>query len=105
VHGRWGRDTLGIDSRQLGGVDPEHVGQHVREILQQMEAVGHLARCRSPCARRFRVCLRAIPHEDLDPGMRLQPLGHGGGLPIGEQGERSPAFEITHERAIGVTLP
>jgi hypothetical protein len=33
VHGCWCRDVLGIDARQLWGVGPEDVGQHVREIL------------------------------------------------------------------------
>jgi hypothetical protein len=72
-------------------------------MLQQMEAVGHLARRGSPGARRFRIRPRAIPHEPLDSGMRLKPLGHGGGLPIREQGE-GPPFEVQQERAIGMTL-
>ena len=105
VHRCWRTGVLGIDTRQLRGVGPEHVGQHVREILQQMKAIRHLAGRGRPEARRFRVRLRPIPHEDLDPGMGLQPLGHGRGLPIGEQGQGPPPFEVQQERAIGVTLP
>jgi hypothetical protein len=37
--------------------------------------------------------------------MCLQPLRHGGNLPIRQQSKGAPSFEITHERAIGVTLP
>jgi hypothetical protein len=51
VGGRGGRvvqrrghgDALGMDPRQLRSVGPEHVGQHIRQIVQQMKAVGHLA--------------------------------------------------------------
>ena len=98
-------DALGIDTRQLGGVGPEHLGQHVREILQQMEPIRHLAGRGRPEARRFRICLRPIPDEHLDPGMGLQPLGHGRGFPIGEQGQGPPPFQVQQEGAIGVTLP
>jgi len=59
-----------------------------------MEAVGHLAGRGSPCARRFRIRLRAIPHEHLDPGMGLQPLSHRGRLPIGEQGVGPPSCAV-----------
>jgi hypothetical protein len=70
-----------------------------------MKPIRHLADRGHPGALRFRIRLRAIPHKDLNPGMRLKPLGHGGNLPIREQGEGSPSCEITHERAIGVTIP
>jgi hypothetical protein len=73
MHRRRRTGVLGIEKRPLGGVGPEHVSQHSREVLQQMEAVGHLARCGSACARRFRVCLRVISYEDRNAGMRLQP--------------------------------
>jgi hypothetical protein len=61
----------------------EHVGQHVREILQQMKAVGHLAGGGRPEARRFRIRLRPISDDHLAPGMGLQPLRHGRGLSVG----------------------
>jgi hypothetical protein len=35
--------------------------------------------------------------------MRLQPLGHGGGVPVGEQGQGPPTGEIQQERAVGMT--
>jgi hypothetical protein len=97
--------VLGIDARQLRGVGPKHEGQYVREILQQMKPVRHLTRRGRPEARRFRVCLRTLPDEDLHPGMRLQALGHCSGLPIREQGEGPPACEVQQEGAVGVALP
>ena len=75
---------LGIDERQLRGVRPEDVDQHVREIVQQMKAVGHLAGHGRSKACRFRVGFSPIAHKDLNPGMSLKPLGDSGGLPIGE---------------------
>jgi hypothetical protein len=100
VHGCWGRDMLGIDARQLGGVAPEHVGQHVREILPQVKPIRHLTHHGSPEARPFRIYLGTIPHEHLDPGMRLQPLRHGGGLPVGKQGRGPPPCEVRQEGAV-----
>jgi hypothetical protein len=83
VH-RCGRDVWGIDPRQLRSVGGEHLGQYVRKIVQQMEPIRHLAGRGRPEACRFRVRLRPIPYVHLAPGMRLQPLGHGRGLPVGE---------------------
>jgi hypothetical protein len=94
VHRRGRGDALGIDTRQLGSMRGEYLGQCVREILQQMKAVGHLAGRGSPGARRFRVCLRAIAHKDLKPGMGLKLLGDSGSLPIGEEGQGPPPSEI-----------
>ena len=98
-------DALGIDTRQLRGVGPEHVGQHVREILQQMKAVRHLAGRGCPEARRFRIRLRAIPHDTSTPGWACSHCGHGRGFPVGEQGQGPPPFEVQQEGAIGMTLP
>ena len=68
------------------GVSPKHVGQHVRQILQQMKPIGHLADRGRPRAGGFRIRLGAIPDKHLDPGMRLQPLGHG---PASRSGSRA----------------
>jgi hypothetical protein len=97
--------VLGSDARQLRGVGPEHVGQPVRKILQQMKAVGHLAGRGRTEACRFRIRLSPIPHEDFNPGMCPQPLGDGRGFPIGEEGQGPPPREVQQEGAIGVTLP
>jgi hypothetical protein len=94
---------LRIDERQLGGVGPEDVGQHVREILPQMQPIRHLARLGRPEARRFRVYLGPIPYKDLDPGMRLKPLGDRRGFPVGEQGQGPPPFQVHQEGAIDMT--
>jgi hypothetical protein len=82
--------VLGIDPGELRGVGPEHVGQHVRQILQQVKAVGHLTGPGRPKAGRFRIGLGPIPHEDLHPGMRLEPRGDRRGLSVGEEGQGPP---------------
>jgi hypothetical protein len=86
VHGRRRRGALGIDARQLRRVGPEHVGQHVREILEQVKAIGHLAGRGCPEACRFGVDLRAIPDEHLYPRMGLKLRCDSGDLPIGKEG-------------------
>jgi hypothetical protein len=97
--------VLGLDQRQLRSVGPEHVRQHIGEIVQQVKSICYLAGRRSPKARRFRVRLRTIPYEDLDPVMGFKPLGDGAGLSIGEQGQGPPPFQVQQERTVGVTLP
>jgi hypothetical protein len=86
----------------MGGED---LGQRVRQILQQMKAVGHLAGRGSAQARGFRIRLRPIPHEDLNPRMRLQPMRDSSSLAIGEQSQGPPLFKIQEEGAVGVVLP
>jgi hypothetical protein len=101
----WAQRALGLEMRQLGSMRGEHRRQRGRQILPQMEAVGHLMRQGSPEARRFGVCLRPNPYAHLDPGMGLKPRGHGGSFPIGKQGERPPPFQVQQDGAIGMTLP
>jgi hypothetical protein len=104
VHRREHGDASGIDTRQLGRIGGEDFGQHGGQILQQMKAVGHLARRGRPHARRFRVRLCPIPYVHLDPRVCLQPLRHGRGFPVGEEGQGPPPFEIQQEGAVGVAL-
>jgi hypothetical protein len=85
---------LSRELRQFARVGGEHLGQRVGQILQQMKAVGHLARRGRAEARRFRVGLRAIPHEDLHPRVGLKPRGDRGGFPVGEQGQGPPPGEV-----------
>jgi hypothetical protein len=59
-----------------------------------VKPIRHLAGRGRPEAGRFRVRLGPIPHKNRHPGMCLQPLGYGGGLSIGEQGQGPPPGEI-----------
>jgi hypothetical protein len=104
VHWRGRGDVWGINTRQQGSVGGEHLGQHVRQMVQQMESIRHLAGCGCPKACRFRIGLRPIPYEPLAPGMGLQPLRHGRGFPVGEQGQGPPPGEIQQEGPVGMAL-
>jgi hypothetical protein len=104
MHGGWCDEVLGIDPGELRGVGPEHVGQHVRQILQQVKAVGHLAGHGRPESCRFRIGLGPIPHEDFNPGMRLKPRSDRRGLSVGEEGQGPPPFKVQQEGAVGVAL-
>ena len=97
-------DALSIDPRQRRGVRPEHVGQHVGEMVQQVEPIRHLEGRGCSQAGRFRIHLRPIPHEDFYSRMGLKPLGHGRGFPVGEQGHGLPPGKIQEERAIKMAL-
>jgi hypothetical protein len=105
VHGRRRTGVLGLDVRQRRGVGPEHVGQHVREVLSQGKPLGHLTGRGRPEARRFRLRLGPIAPKDLTPGMGLKSRGDRGGLALGEQGQGPPPCEVQQEGASGVTRP
>jgi hypothetical protein len=47
-----------------------------------------------PEARRFRIGLGSVPYDHLNPGMGLQPLRYGRGLPVGEEGQGPPPGEV-----------
>ena len=85
---------LGRELRQCGRVGGKHLGEHVRQVVQQMEPIRHLAGCGRPEAGGFRVRLRPIPNEDVHPGMHLQPPGDGRGFAIGQQGQGPPPREV-----------
>jgi hypothetical protein len=93
-----------MDPRQLGGMGGEDLGQRVGQLLQEMEAVGHLAGRGCPEAGGFGIGLRPIPDDRLDPGMRLKPPGHGRGFSVGEQRQGPPSFKIQSEGAVDMAL-
>jgi hypothetical protein len=103
VHRCGGGHALGLELREFGRVGGEGLGQRVGQILQQMKAVGHLARRGRPCACRFLIHRCVVPHDHLDPGMGLQPLRHGGGLPIREEDQGPSPGEVHQEGVIRVT--
>ena len=105
MHRRGRGDAWGMDPRQLRSMCRKHLGQDVREIVQQMKAVGHLAGRGCPGARGFGVGLRTIAHHDFNPGLGLKPCGDSGGFPIGEEGQGASPGEVQQEGAVSVALP
>jgi hypothetical protein len=96
--------ALGIDPRELWGLSPAHVGQHLRQMVPPRKAVCHLAGRGCPEARRLRLCLRALPHNHRDAGMGRKPLRHARGLATGEAGPGPPPGAIHQEGPIGMAL-
>jgi hypothetical protein len=64
------------------------------EVLQQVSASGDLDRVGGALPGPLRVGSESIPGDHTDAGMGLSPEGHGLGLTIGPEGERSPPCEI-----------
>jgi hypothetical protein len=56
--------------------------------------VAGLTNVARPGARCFRIRFRATPYVHLDPGMCLQPMGHGSGFPVGKEGQTVPYGEV-----------
>ena len=92
-------------TRALRGVSPAHLGQHRRHMVPPMQAIRDLAGEGRPKARRCRLRLRAIPHVHLAPAMRLTPLRHGLGFPVGEESQGLPPFQGHEAGARGRALP
>jgi hypothetical protein len=93
-----------IDRLQGLSMRDKHLVQRFAEILQEMKAVGDLHGSRSslPCA--FGIGGRAIARDDLDPGMRPQPLGQSIGRALREQRDRLAALQIDQHGAIALTF-
>jgi hypothetical protein len=103
VHRRRRTGLLGSEARSLGGVCPADGGQHVRELLQHMNPLRHVARRGRPEAGRFRVRLGPVPDQDLAPRRRLKPRGDSRDFPVGQQGQRPPPCQVHQEGARGMT--
>jgi hypothetical protein len=70
-----------------------------------VKAVRDLDRVGGALPGAVRVGSRSIPGDHADAGMGLQPEGHGFGLTIGQEGERSLPFQIDEHRPIRPTFP
>jgi hypothetical protein len=64
------------------------------EVLQQVNAIGALARLGGTLPGPVRVCAGPIPGDHADAGMGLSPAGDGLGLTSGPESERSPPVEV-----------
>jgi hypothetical protein len=78
----------------------KHLSQRVREVLEQMKAIRDLNGIRGSLPSALRVGAAAVTSNDLDAGMRLQPVGQCLGPPIGEQVDHAAALEVHQDRAI-----
>ncbi len=77
-----------------------HLLQGFPEILEQREAIRDLGGGGSPLAGALGLGAPAVPCDHLDPGMSLEPLGDGLGVPLRQESNGLAAFEINAHRAI-----
>lgn len=84
VDGGRGNGSLG-GGPQVPLVTGEQLTQRIAEIAQEMPPIRHLDRIRRALANAVGVGSRPIAGDDLDPGVGLQPRGHGVGLTVTQQ--------------------
>jgi hypothetical protein len=72
--------------------------QGVAQVLHQVEPIDDLHRVGGAKPNPFGVQSTPIPADDLDAGIRLQPLRNGQGRALGEQIKHLMALEITDDR-------
>ena len=70
-----------------------------------MPTIRDLNRVRQGTRRGTAVATIAITGNNLDLGTRAEPRFHSGGLPVGQQIDDLPPFEIADQRAVALSLP
>ena len=81
-------EGVGIDvAAGDGAAKVAHVSLHALDkggggVLQQVPAVGDLQRLRSALGGPLAIATAAVAADDLDAGMRCEPVPHGAALPI-----------------------
>jgi hypothetical protein len=96
---------LGHDPLQFPRMLLKDVEERLREILEQVKAIGDLHRLGGPRTSALGVRLKPIPADDCHPGMGLQPARQGSRLAIREQSQGLPPLDINQHRAIRVPFP
>jgi hypothetical protein len=91
-----------IDGGERGPMGVEHLLEGFHQILQQVKPVGDLGGLRRSLARPIGIGSGSVARDDLDPRVGPQPLRQGLGLPIGQQGDRLPAFQLDQHGPIGL---
>ena len=86
-------------------MDVKHLVEGFGEVLSQVEAIRNLDCVGGALPGAVRIGSGAIAADHVDAGMRLSPQGHGLGLTIGQEGERSMPLEINQDGPIGLTFP
>lgn len=93
------------DTGELAAVPIEYLHQRLRAVAEQMPAIRDLDRPGGAATHAIGVGTGAVTSHDLDAGMPLQPVGHGGGLAVGQQVDDLASFQIAQDRAVALTAP
>ena len=93
------------DTGELAAVPIEHLHQRLRAVAEQMPSIRDLDRPGGAATHTIGIGTGAVTSHDLDAGMPLQPVGHGGGLAVGQQVDDLASFQIAQDRAVALTAP
>ena len=93
-----------IDSGERRPMRVEHLLEGFHQILQEVKPIRDLGGLGGPVARPIGIGSGPIARDDLHPWVGPQPLRQGLGLPIGQQGDRLPAFQIDQDGPIGLAF-
>src|SRR5271166_3393147 len=74
------------------------------EVLQQVEAIGHLIGLRRTLASTLRVETASIPADDLYTGMPTQPSAGGLDRAVGQHVDDLALLEVDHDRPVTTPL-
>lgn len=100
---------LGLGNRRRGLLcGPRRAAQllfdGLAEVLQQVEAIGHLLGLWRALASAFRVETAAVPADDLYTRMLTQPLAGGPGRTVRQHvGDLAP-LKVDHDRTVATAL-
>lgn len=79
--------------------------EDISEVLEQVPAIRHLHGVRRPLLDALRVGLGAVPRDERDCAVLLQPARQRVRSAIGQQVDGCTPFEIDEDRAVGVPAP
>jgi hypothetical protein len=110
---RTGSDRLrsghGRSSRHLGGLKNHLMSlknglEHIAEVLNQMETVGHLHGLGGAAGGAFGILSASVAAEDLNTRMVCEPLGQGSGRALGEQVHDLVAVQANQDGAVDMAF-
>jgi hypothetical protein len=104
----WGHRGIAhglIDDLEGCATSTEHLLKDLREVLEQMKAIGDLSGCRCSLSDPTRIGFRPVAGDHLDPRMRPKPLGQGLRFTIRQQRDGPVALQVNHHRAVGLPFP
>lgn len=82
----------------------EETLQHISDVLQQVKPIRDLDRLWRTLTGTLGVIWRAIPRDDFDARMVLEPLFQSGRRAVWQQVDRTMTFEVDEDRAILLTF-
>jgi len=83
----------------------QHGGKRIREIFQQVPAVGNLQRMGRTITNRLRIGLGSVTGDNLDPWMVAQPLTHAFRGSVRQEVNDVSTFMINQDGSIPLSLP